>query len=66
VPKAAGVGNQKHGKDNSKPPEPPKDYIHVRARQGQATDSHSLAERVRIMTVLCDLFFNSQQNEIRI
>jgi hypothetical protein len=29
------------------PPEPPKqDYIHVRARRGQATDSHSLAERV--------------------
>jgi hypothetical protein len=27
--------------------EPFKDYIHVRARRGQATDSHSLAERVR-------------------
>ncbi|KAG8487944.1 hypothetical protein CXB51_018751 [Gossypium anomalum] len=27
--------------------EPPNDYIHVRARRGQATDSHSLAERVR-------------------
>ncbi|KAL4342054.1 hypothetical protein GQ457_08G020520 [Hibiscus cannabinus] len=26
---------------------PPKDCIHVRARRGQATDSHSLAERVR-------------------
>lgn len=23
------------------------DYIHVRARRGQATDSHSIAERVR-------------------
>ncbi|XP_010263637.1 PREDICTED: transcription factor HBI1 [Nelumbo nucifera] len=35
-------------KDNSKTPEVPKpDYIHVRARRGQATDSHSLAERVR-------------------
>ncbi|XWS48092.1 hypothetical protein CRYUN_Cryun13aG0043200 [Craigia yunnanensis] len=33
---------------NSKPDEPPKqDYIHVRARRGQATDSHSLAERAR-------------------
>ncbi|XP_044480717.1 transcription factor BHLH089-like [Mangifera indica] len=33
---------------NSQPPEPPKqDYIHVRARRGQATDSHSLAERAR-------------------
>ncbi|XVE84950.1 hypothetical protein DITRI_Ditri17bG0052800 [Diplodiscus trichospermus] len=36
----------------SQPPEPPKqdykqDYIHVRARRGQATDSHSLAERAR-------------------
>ncbi|GLT40026.1 hypothetical protein SLA2020_141860 [Shorea laevis] len=30
------------------PPEPLKqDYIHVRARRGQATDSHSLAERAR-------------------
>ncbi|XP_076901930.1 transcription factor BHLH089-like [Bidens hawaiensis] len=27
--------------------EPPKDYIHVRARRGEATDSHSLAERAR-------------------
>lgn len=25
---------------------PKLDYIHVRARRGQATDSHSLAERV--------------------
>ncbi|XP_047064649.1 transcription factor BHLH094-like [Lolium rigidum] len=34
--------------ENPKPPEPPKqDYIHVRARRGQATDSHSLAERAR-------------------
>lgn len=32
--------------ESSKPSEPPKDYIHVRARRGQATDSHSLAERV--------------------
>lgn len=39
---------EKQNKSNSKPPEPPKDYIHVRARRGQATDSHSLAERVRI------------------
>ncbi|KAK4725852.1 hypothetical protein R3W88_030769 [Solanum pinnatisectum] len=30
-----------------KPHEPFKDYIHVRARRGQATDAHSLAERVR-------------------
>ncbi|KAG6386130.1 hypothetical protein SASPL_155021 [Salvia splendens] len=42
-----------HSRSSSKPaeekskPEPPKDYIHVRARRGQATDSHSLAERAR-------------------
>eukprot|EP00250_Pteridium_aquilinum_P008118 c17689_g1_i1 orf=568-2538(-) len=36
------------GKDSSKNLMPSKqDYIHVRARRGQATDSHSLAERVR-------------------
>ncbi|TMW82393.1 hypothetical protein EJD97_006044 [Solanum chilense] len=33
--------------ENQKPQEPLKDYIHVRARRGQATDAHSLAERVR-------------------
>ncbi|KQJ99072.1 transcription factor bHLH78 isoform X2 [Brachypodium distachyon] len=41
-------GEPKKGKGkNAKPVEPPKDYVHVRARRGQATDSHSLAERVR-------------------
>ncbi|CAN6204932.1 unnamed protein product [Urochloa humidicola] len=35
------------GKSSKQPVEPPKDYVHVRARRGQATDSHSLAERVR-------------------
>lgn len=40
-------GGSKATKDKSEPVEPPKDYIHVRARRGQATDSHSLAERVR-------------------
>lgn len=34
-------------KENSKALAPKPDYIHVRARRGQATDSHSLAERVR-------------------
>ncbi|KAG0593385.1 hypothetical protein KC19_1G325700 [Ceratodon purpureus] len=36
------AGSHKNHKDLSK-----QDYIHVRARRGQATDSHSLAERVR-------------------
>nr|WIE96056.1 basic helix-loop-helix transcription factor [Loropetalum chinense var. rubrum] len=43
----AGDEGPKQNKTSPKPPEPPKDYIHVRARRGQATDSHSLAERVR-------------------
>ncbi|KAL6281594.1 hypothetical protein ACE6H2_018475 [Prunus campanulata] len=34
-------------KSNEKEDEKPKDVVHVRARRGQATDSHSLAERVR-------------------
>ncbi|KAJ4973614.1 hypothetical protein NE237_006788 [Protea cynaroides] len=38
----------KHGKDGSEAADGPKeDYIHIRARRGQATNSHSLAERVR-------------------
>ncbi|KAL5826181.1 hypothetical protein ACOSQ4_017978 [Xanthoceras sorbifolium] len=38
----------KQGKQGSQTSDPPKeDYIHVRARRGQATNSHSLAERVR-------------------
>ncbi|TKV90743.1 hypothetical protein SEVIR_9G048900v4 [Setaria viridis] len=42
--RSAGKGVSK----NPPVPEPPKqDYIHVRARRGQATDSHSLAERAR-------------------
>lgn len=46
-------------KANSETPEAPKDYIHVRARRGQATDSHSLAERVCLNSMLCsvDFFF---------
>ncbi|OIW10517.1 hypothetical protein TanjilG_15889 [Lupinus angustifolius] len=39
----------KHAEQEQTTPEPPlkQDYIHVRARRGQATDSHSLAERAR-------------------
>ncbi|KAF9593773.1 hypothetical protein IFM89_025398 [Coptis chinensis] len=38
----------KHSKDSSKNSDAAnQDYIHVRARRGQATNSHSLAERVR-------------------
>ncbi|XP_077210039.1 transcription factor bHLH79-like isoform X1 [Tasmannia lanceolata] len=42
-----GKGN-KPAKQSAQPSGAPKqDYIHVRARRGQATDSHSLAERAR-------------------
>lgn len=41
------VAEHSSGKDVEPTSEPPKqDYVHVRARRGQATDSHSLAERV--------------------
>ena len=45
----SGESTPKSTKENSvKPPMAPKqDFIHVRARRGQATDSHSLAERVK-------------------
>ncbi|XP_073058161.1 transcription factor bHLH78-like [Primulina eburnea] len=46
-PEEEDIDENEKQKTNQKPPEPPKDYIHVRARRGQATDSHSLAERVR-------------------
>ncbi|XP_057493460.1 transcription factor BHLH089-like [Actinidia eriantha] len=45
---AAEANSSKPVEQSTKPPEQPKqDYIHVRARRGQATDSHSLAERAR-------------------
>ncbi|GJV87105.1 transcription factor bHLH79 [Tanacetum coccineum] len=43
----SGSGSKAAVCQTHKQPEPPKDYIHVRARRGQATDSHSLAERAR-------------------
>ncbi|KAK8918449.1 Transcription factor bHLH137 [Platanthera zijinensis] len=48
--KKARTGKQKTPVEEKKKwegEEPPLGYIHVRARRGQATDSHSLAERVR-------------------
>ncbi|KAJ8536020.1 hypothetical protein K7X08_034421 [Anisodus acutangulus] len=38
-------GRGKRGKSDEE--EKPKEVVHVRAKRGQATDSHSLAERVR-------------------
>ncbi|XP_071720195.1 transcription factor bHLH62-like [Rutidosis leptorrhynchoides] len=45
--KEESITKRSKSEENAKLVEPPKDYIHVRARRGQATDSHSLAERVR-------------------
>ncbi|XP_050225855.1 basic helix-loop-helix protein 80 [Mercurialis annua] len=39
--------NEKKDEKKIHDQDPPTGYIHVRARRGQATDSHSLAERVR-------------------
>lgn len=57
-------GNSSKAADkNATPPEPPKqDYIHVRARRGQATDSHSLAERVSSYTIFFSLIFGFHFN----
>jgi hypothetical protein len=46
----SGESTPKSTKENSIRPQdiaPKQDFIHVRARRGQATDSHSLAERVK-------------------
>jgi hypothetical protein len=44
---AGGFLSRKESSSKARPDPPKQDYIHVRARRGQATDSHSLAERVR-------------------
>lgn len=46
---ASSAGGNKSSEQSTKPSSeaPKQDYIHVRARRGQATDSHSLAERAR-------------------
>lgn len=46
---ASSDNSNKMAEQDAQPSEAPKqDYIHVRARRGQATDSHSLAERVSV------------------
>ena len=41
------TGKQAKEKSSNSGEAPKENYIHVRARRGQATNSHSLAERVR-------------------
>lgn len=40
-------GGKKRKKINEKDSQKPREVVHVRAKRGQATDSHSLAERLR-------------------
>lgn len=61
---SSGGGGSKATEQKNKP-EPPKDYIHVRARRGQATDRHSLAERVILLLYhqnyypqICSFYYN--------
>ncbi|OVA09112.1 Myc-type [Macleaya cordata] len=44
---SSGEGNKPAEQSKQKSEPPKQDFIHVRARRGQATDSHSLAERAR-------------------
>ncbi|KNA09119.1 hypothetical protein SOVF_156440 isoform A [Spinacia oleracea] len=44
---AAGKKRKRKAGEDKEDVEKPKEVIHVRAKRGQATDSHSLAERVR-------------------
>ncbi|GMI76562.1 hypothetical protein HRI_001325500 [Hibiscus trionum] len=46
-PQNSGRGKRAKSNAMSKEEEKPKQVVHVRARRGEATDSHSLAERVR-------------------
>lgn len=54
-------GKGKRVKGNDKEEEKPKEVVHVRARRGQATDSHSLAERVITCKLLIFSFFNLER-----
>ena len=40
------LGGRKRKRNDEGDVEKPKEVVHVRAKRGQATDSHSLAERV--------------------
>lgn len=53
----------KQAKDNSPSGDASKDnFIHVRARRGQATNSHSLAERVQTSTTSYTIMFVMKQS----
>ncbi|KAF7819884.1 Transcription factor BEE 3 [Senna tora] len=57
-----GGGRGKRVKSNVTDEEKPKEVVHVRAKRGQATDSHSLAERTMGMAVMLDEIINYVQS----
>ncbi|KAL7001124.1 hypothetical protein U1Q18_002277 [Sarracenia purpurea var. burkii] len=60
-------GGKKRKRSNEREAEKPREVVHVRAKRGQATDSHSLAERTMGMAVMLDVITNyvrSLQNQI--
>ncbi|KAK1425670.1 hypothetical protein QVD17_21025 [Tagetes erecta] len=63
-----GHGGKKRKKiDESSQVVKPREVVHVRAKRGEATDSHSLAERTMGMSVMLDVIINyvqSLQNQI--
>lgn len=67
---ASSAADNKPAEGSTQPSEPPKqDYIHVRARRGQATDSHSLAERVIPFSLrelaISNYWLLSENNELK-
>ncbi|KAF7134442.1 hypothetical protein RHSIM_Rhsim08G0132400 [Rhododendron simsii] len=57
------LGRGKRTRGNEKGEEKPKDVVHVRARRGQATDSHSLAERFLSMKLTAASTFHDFNSE---
>ncbi|KAK4484233.1 hypothetical protein RD792_011457 [Penstemon davidsonii] len=61
------VGKKRKRNSEREKLEKPREVVHVRAKRGQATDSHSLAERTMGMAVMLDVIINyvrSLQNQI--
>jgi hypothetical protein len=53
------ISSRTQSKEGSSDGDGTKDYVHMRAKRGQATNSHSLAERVNFSLVLLRSHFSS-------
>ncbi|KAH7516513.1 hypothetical protein FEM48_Zijuj10G0143100 [Ziziphus jujuba var. spinosa] len=63
IKKEKRIGGRKRKRNiNEKGREKSNEVIHVRAKRGQATDSHSLAERTMGMAVMLDVVINYVQS----